>query len=116
MNGLKAAGFTSSRNELVALNGFFELVGYWWPTVKDTISPNSLVFKKQSCSSFITTGSMTSDGGIVLGHNSMFGYYFPLPNIILDILPEKGHRILWYSGICEDASCNSICILHRRMV
>ena len=97
LNGLNAAGFTSSRNELVTLNGFFELVEYWWPTVKDTISTNSLVFKKQSCSSFIATGSMTSDGGIVLGHNSMFGYYFPLPNLILDILPERGHRILMQS-------------------
>jgi hypothetical protein len=97
VDGLKAAGFLTTRNELVALNGFFELVGYWWPSVKDTISPNSLVFEKQSCSSFIATGSMTSDGEIVLGHNSMFGYYFPLPNIILDILPDKGHRILMQS-------------------
>jgi hypothetical protein len=37
---------------------------------------------------------MTADGGIVLGHNSMVGYQDPLCNIILDILPEKGHRIL----------------------
>ena len=94
VNGMKAAGVTTSRDELVALNGYMELIWYWWPTVKDSFKTNSPEPKKQSCSSFIATGNMTADGGIVLGHNSMVGYQDPFCNIILDILPEKGHRIL----------------------
>lgn len=92
--GLKAAGVITSRDELVAHNGFFELAWYWWHTVKDTISPNAVEPKKQSCSSFIATGSMTIDSGIVLGHNSMVDFPESDCNIILDIQPEKGHRIL----------------------
>jgi hypothetical protein len=37
---------------------------------------------------------MTPDGGIVLGHNTMTSYYNADCNIILDIQPRSGHRIL----------------------
>lgn len=94
VEGMKAAGIATTRNELVALNGYIELMWYWWSSVSDSMKTNSPVHKKQSCSSFIATGSMTADKGIVLGHNSMVGYQDPLCNIILDIVPEKGHRIL----------------------
>ena len=94
VEGMKSAGISTTRDELVALNGYMELIWYWWPTVKDSFKTNSPEPKKQSCSSFIATGSMTTDGEIVLGHNSMVGYQDPFCNIILDILPEKGHRIL----------------------
>ena len=97
VEGMKAAGELTNRDEIVTYNGSTELMGYWWPTVKDTVSPNSPDSKKESCSSFIATGSMTADGGIVLGHNTMSGFYYPLCNIIMDILPEKGHRILMQS-------------------
>jgi hypothetical protein len=97
VEGMKAAGVISTRAEIVAYNGSTEFMGYWWPLVKDTISPNSPDPKKESCSSFIATGSMTADGGIILGHNTMSSFYYPLCNIVLDILPEKGHRILMQS-------------------
>jgi hypothetical protein len=94
VEGMKAAGIETSRDELVALNGFIELMWYWWPTVEDSVKTCSAEPKRQSCSSFIATGGTTADGGIVLGHNSMVGYQDPLCNIILDIRPNKGHRIL----------------------
>jgi len=97
VEGMKAAGVLTSRDEIVTYNGSTELMGYWWPTVKDTISPNAPDPKKESCSSFIATGSMTADGGIVLGHNTMSSFYYPLCNIIMDILPDKGSRILMQS-------------------
>jgi hypothetical protein len=97
VEGMKAAGEIITRDEIVAYNGSTEFTGYWWPMVKDTISPNSPDHKKESCSSFIATGSMTADGGIVLGHNTMSSFYYPLCNVVLDILPEKGHRILMQS-------------------
>ncbi|MGD0037819.1 MAG: C45 family peptidase [Bacteroidota bacterium] len=97
VEGMNAAGDSTTRDEIVAYNGFMELMWYWWPTVKNKISPNSPEPKKQSCSSFIATGSMTADGDIVLGHNTMGGYLPPHCNIILDILPDKGHRIIMQS-------------------
>jgi hypothetical protein len=97
VEGMKAAGIPTTRDEIVAYNASTEFMGYWWPQVKDTISPNSPNPKKESCSSFIATGSMTADGKIVLGHNTMSSFYYPECNVIIDILPEKGNRILMQS-------------------
>ncbi len=94
VEGMKAAGINTNRNEIVALNGSIELFGYWWPSIKDSMIVHSIDPAKESCSSFIATGSMTEDGGIVLGHNTMTGYQEPFCNVIIDILPNKGHRIL----------------------
>ena len=94
VEGMKAKAVETSRDELVALNGYMELTWYWWPTVRDSFKSNSPPPKKEGCSSFIATGSMTADGKIVLGHNSMVGYQDPFCNIILDIVPSHGHRIL----------------------
>ena len=94
VEGMKAAGVLTNRNEIIALNGNVELVDYWWPSVKDSLKVNSIEPLKESCSSFIATGSMTADGGIVLGHNTMIGYQDPFCNVIIDILPEKGYEIL----------------------
>lgn len=97
VSGMKAAGESTTRDEIVAYNASTEFMGYWWPQVKDTVSPNSPDPKKESCSSFIATGSMTIDGNIVLGHNTMSSFFYPSCNVIIDILPDKGHRILMQS-------------------
>ncbi len=106
VDGMKAAGIITTRDEIVTYNGYMELIDYWWPSVKDTISPNSPDPKKEKCSSFIATGNMTADGGIVLAHNTMDDYYDPLCNIILDIFPEQGHRIFMqaYAGFIHSGS------------
>jgi hypothetical protein len=97
VEGMKMRGITTSRDEMVALNGYIELMSNWWPTVKDSIQSGSFVYPRESCSAFIATGSMTADGRIVLGHNTMDGYQNPSCNLILDIVPERGHRILMQS-------------------
>ncbi len=94
VEGLQAAGVQSSRAELIAYNAYIELLWYWWPGELKEIKDGKVKPNGQTCSAFIATGSMTADGGIVLGHNSMFGYWMALPNVIIDIVPEKGHRIL----------------------
>ena len=96
-SGLSAAGMSYSVDELVALNGYVEMFGYWWPSVRDSVRSHSPVHPQESCSSFIATGSMTKNGKIVLGHNTMDLYYNPMCNLILDILPAKGHHILMQS-------------------
>jgi hypothetical protein len=94
IEGMTAAGIPMGRDDLIAYNASAELLGYWWPSVKDSISPNAGERSKESCSSFIATGRMTADGGIVLAHNTWSDFYYAVSNVILDILPEKGHRIL----------------------
>lgn len=96
--GMNAKGIKTTRDELVCLNGYMELIWYWWPSVKDKYKVDSPMPKKESCSSFIATGKMTKDGKIVLGHNSMVGYDDPFFNLILDIKPDNGHRILMQSA------------------
>jgi len=93
VEGMKAANAPTTRDEMVAYNDWIELIGYWWPTVKNSISPNTPEAKKQSCSSFIATGRMTADGKIVLGHNFWGSYCIPEFKVLLDTLPIKGHRI-----------------------
>ncbi len=92
--GLAAAGVASSRAELVAYNAQPELFSYWWPQELKKVRDNAQTRVPESCSSFIATGSWTADGGVVLGHNTMTGYEGDLPRLILDLVPEKGNRIL----------------------
>jgi len=94
VEGMNAAGYPSSRSEIIAYNGYLELGWYWWPEEIEKIKEGKINPGKQSCSAFIATGGMTTDGGIVLGHNTMLPYWDALPNVIIDIIPVKGHRIL----------------------
>ncbi len=94
VEGMDAAGDTVTLNEIVGLNGYMELMDYWWPKVADSLRISTPKPKQESCSSFIATGSMTADGKIVLGHNTMGGYDEPFCNVIIDIKPDSGYRIL----------------------
>jgi hypothetical protein len=93
VEGMQAAGVPSSRAEIIAYNGYIELSGYWWPQELKKIKDGKAKLGRQSCSSFVATGSMTADGGVVLGHNTMDSYHSAPENVILDLVPEKGHRI-----------------------
>jgi hypothetical protein len=87
--GASAAGFNVSWQEVLAWNGYSELTGYWWPNEQAGAYSDN-----EHCSAFMATGSYTSDGGVVMAHNSWddfsMGQYF---NIILDIQPSQGHRM-----------------------
>jgi Phospholipase B len=94
--GMNAAGVEASFDDIVTYNAWLELEGYWWPIAQRRLSEDIDVVQKPkaSCSSFIATGSMTRDGGIVLGHNTMDDYTDALANVVIDIAPARGHRIL----------------------
>lgn len=96
VDGLGGAGVAATLDDLVAYNAFMELEWYWWPEVNKKINGGGIQVNppRQSCSSFIATGSMTRSGGVVLGHNTMFDYAEACTNVILDLVPTKGHRIL----------------------
>jgi hypothetical protein len=94
--GARAAGVTFSREELIVYNGILELQDYWWPLEMKKIKDEPVGgTARESCSSFIATGSWTKGGNVVLGHNTMQSYADALPLVIEDIAPAKGHRILW---------------------
>ncbi len=94
-DGLHAAGLPITRGDLIAYNGIIELSGYWWPTQLKRIKDAPPPAVKESCSAFIATGNMTRSGNVVLGHNTMMDYESAFPNVIADIVPTHGHRILW---------------------
>ena len=96
VEGMTAAGLPTTYDEIVTYNAELELEWYWWPLASKKITDGTDLVKKpkQSCSSFIATGRMTRDGGIVLGHNTMDDYVEALANVVIDIMPVKGHRIL----------------------
>lgn len=96
--GARAAGVPVSRDEIIAYNGIIELADYWWPGELKQIKDGPVPAGRQSCSSFIATGSWTQDGNVVLAHNTMQDYQDALPRIIQDLVPAHGHRILWQTS------------------
>jgi len=93
--GVRAAGYAASRDDMIAYNGIIELSSYWWPQELKRMKDVTVPTGRQSCSSFIATGSMTRDGNIVMGHNTMQDYSDVFCRVVEDILPAHGHRILW---------------------
>lgn len=95
--GMNKAGKKVTFDETLFMNGFVDVIWYWWPKNKDL---DEMV--RPGCSAFIATGDATKDGKIVMAHNSWFNYAMGrFCNIVVDILPEKGNRILMQSiGPC----------------
>jgi hypothetical protein len=98
-----AAGANAQKSNLtwqdiLAWNGYSELTDYWWENELKEIQSTGNKAIKGRCSAFIATGNATSDGRIVIAHNTWEG--FPIGqfyNMILDIKPAEGHRIFMQS-------------------
>jgi len=93
--GLKARGGKLDVWDIVALNAWLELPYYdkWLERGKPgiTISGNAA----DHCSAFAATGKYTRDGRVVIGHNNWTSYSSGERwNIIFDIVPAQGSRIL----------------------
>ena len=95
--GLARAGKNVTYEQVLFMNGFIDILWYWWPQEKKQHQDDH-----PGCSAFIATGDATADGKIVMAHNSWVGYALgKSANIIIDIVPERGHRILMQSwGPC----------------
>jgi hypothetical protein len=91
--GIEKAGKKITFDEILLLNGIVDIIYYWYPQEKGKPEEHG-----PGCSAFIATGDATTDGRIVMAHNTWFKYieavFF---NIILEIVPQKGHRILMQS-------------------
>ena len=94
--GLKAKGKALDRWDVVAMNGWLELSPYYtnWYDRTHKSGPARQPTADR-CSAFVATGSYTRDGKVVIAHNNWTDYGTGVRwNIIFDILPAAGHRIL----------------------
>lgn len=95
--GLQAKEKPYDQWDVLALNSYIELSMYYLPWSQHRAARN------ESCSAFIATGSETTDGKIIIGQNLWWDFLIGERfNAILDITPEKGHRIMM------DALCGFI--------
>jgi len=84
------------RFDITVLNGWIELAWYYVPRLDEMARKGAGDNKAPGyCSAFIATGGWTEDGGIVVGHNNWVDYIIGSRwNVIADIVPAAGHRIL----------------------
>ncbi len=79
------------RKDLLAMNADLEMPGYYLPYINSIKNPTP----EGRCSAIAATGSWTTDGRIVLAHSNWSTYTVGERwNIIMDIIPEKGNRIV----------------------
>jgi Phospholipase B len=118
--GLNARGVKLDQWDVVAMNAWLEMNPYyvnWYDKQHQITSSKSTLAPAERCSAFVATGSYTKDGKIVMGHNAWTGYLDGQRwNIIFDLVPAKGHRILMdgFPGLihsADDFGVNSAGIL-----
>jgi hypothetical protein len=107
--GCIAGGTDTSINEIIAWN-FYMSIPYWFSFKSDTHIGKEGGGRKiggggnksdDKCSAFMAVGDWTSDGKIVVAHNSFTDYIDgQYSNIILDLLPEKGNRFIMQTSPC----------------
>ena len=77
--------------DIVAINSTIEMAGYYVPWLDGEQKADP----PEHCSAFAATGSWTKGGKIVMAHNNWSEYVMGERwNVILDIVPEKGNRII----------------------
>ena len=111
--GCNANGCKTTLDEIIAWN-FYMSIPYWYPSwVETNENQDGSKSKKNStgpreggakdhCSAFIAVGEdWTEDGKIVVAHNSFTDYIDgQYSNIVLDIMPETGYRIIMQTSPC----------------
>jgi len=114
--GCNANGCNTSLDEIIAWN-FYMSIPYWYPSwIETNESINNSGHSKSSagpregggsgakdhCSAFIAVGEdWTEDGKIVVAHNSFCDFIDgQYSNIVLDITPDDGFRIIMQTSPC----------------
>jgi hypothetical protein len=94
--GLKARGVALDLWDVVAMNASLELSPYYtgWYDKQHQLSAARRPVPEH-CSAFVAVGSYTRDGKVVIAHNNWTEYKDGSRwNIIFDIAPSEGYRIL----------------------
>jgi hypothetical protein len=106
--GCNANGCNTSLDEIIAWN-FYLSLPYWFSYKSDSHigkegggNPNGGGNKADDkCSALIAVGDWTLDGKIVVAHNSFTDYIDgQYSNVILDLNPTEGHRIIMQTSPC----------------
>jgi hypothetical protein len=93
--GLHAKGVLADRWDVMGLNAIEELAEYYFPWLEKQQGKAPTTKAPGNCSAFVATGRYTKDGKPVIGHNTWTNYITGSRwNIIFDLVPEKGYRIL----------------------
>jgi hypothetical protein len=94
--GLAARGYKYDNIDITALNANIELASYYVPWLANEMKQDSMNNRAPGkCSAFIATGSYAQDGKIVIAHNNWSDYVIGERwNVIADIVPTNGYRIL----------------------
>ena len=95
VRGLNDAKVKADRWDIVALNAVEELPYYYVPWLDKQQGRIPTTHAPGNCSAIVATGSYTKDHRIVMGHNTWTDYVKGSRwNIIFDIKPQRGYRIL----------------------
>ncbi len=95
VKGANAHGVKADRLDIVALNALEELPYYYVPWLDKQQGRVASTHAPGNCSAMIATGSYTKDHRIAMGHNAWVNYVVGARwNIIFDIKPQRGYRIL----------------------
>src|SRR5207253_2744005 len=95
VKGLNDAGVKADRWDIVALNALEELPYYYLPWLEKKQGRLPTTHAPGNCSAMVATGSYTKDHRIVMGHNTWTNYIVGERwNIIFDIKPARGYRIM----------------------
>lgn len=95
-DGAKSAGTDMTWQEVLEWNGNMELTGYWYPDELAGKFDNGA--DKAHCSAFVANGSYTEGGSAVMAHNDWDHFVNgQFANVVLDIKPAKGHRMMMQS-------------------
>src|SRR6266536_5595981 len=95
VKGVNDAGVKADRWDIVGLNALEELPYYYLPWLDKQQGQIPTTHAPGNCSAIVATGSYTKDHRIVMGHNTWTDYVKGSRwNIIFDIKPQKGYRIL----------------------
>jgi hypothetical protein len=95
VKGLNDSGVKADRWDIVALNAVEELPYYYVPWLEKQQGRIPTTHAPGNCSAIVATGTYTKDHRIVMGHNTWTDYVKGSRwNIIFDIKPQKGYRIL----------------------
>lgn len=97
--GLNDAGTKTNINEIIAWN-FYCSIPYWYSIISESHHAKE-GGAKDRCSAFMAVGDWTEDGKIVCAHNSFTEFIDgQFSNVILDIKPDKGHRMIMQTSPC----------------
>src|SRR5215472_4741632 len=95
VKGANDAGIRLDRWDIVALNALEELPYYYLPWLDKHQGRIPTTHAPGNCSAVVATGSYTKDHRIVMGHNTWTNYIIGERwNIVFDIKPRSGNRIL----------------------